>query len=522
MVFRKPYAFLIKNFRLMHIIMTVCCIYLIAKTSAIANFLSDYLSSSDLVIGQEIVSNLYSVWMFVLPILIIIFLGVLLAVMIAKEKPKAFYIVNIIVYIAIFIIFIYGRGVLADMEKELVQPRTLKSLHDMFIYAMIFQAFTIIVASIRGIGFDIKKFDFARDLQALDVSSEDNEEFEVSIDYDFNDTKRKFKKRLRHLKYTYLENKLIVNSILVVVLVFVCIFIYKNTSISITKYKENKYFNMNSVSTNVLESYIVNTDYMGNKLNTNLVVLEVSVKTSNIKNKKLVTGSFELVAGDKKYQHTINYNKELKDIGSIYTNQQLGSEYATYLLVYDVGKSVPKDMKLQVSNIVNEDYVYVNLSSVNLTKEGKKENYKLGDEVTLASSTLAKTTFKINSFDIKERFTIKYNFCDNKNNCLESIEYLRPDYYNTNHDKTLLKLKADFTTEDNLSGLYDLISLYGKLEYKLNDEVKIQKVKFKQVKSTRVKEKNTYYIEVLKEVENASEITLILNVRNNEYRYRIK
>lgn len=85
-----------------------------------------------------------------------------------------------------------------------------------------------------------------------------------------------------------------------------------------------------------------------------------------------------------------------------------------------------------------------------------------------------------------------------------------------------MKLKADFTTEDNLSGLYDLISLYGKLEYKLNDEVKIQKVKFKQVKSTRVKEKNTYYIEVLKEVENASEITLILNIRNNEYRYRIK
>ena len=73
---------------------------------------------------------------------------------------------------------------------------------------------------------------------------------------------------------------------MVVVLVFVCVFIYKNTSISITKYKENKYFNMNSVSTNVLESYIVNTDYMGNKLNTNLVVLEVSVKTSNIKNKK--------------------------------------------------------------------------------------------------------------------------------------------------------------------------------------------------------------------------------------------
>lgn len=522
MVFRKPYAFLIKNFRLMHIILTICCIYLISKTSAIASFLKDYLSSTDLVIGQEIVSNLYSSWMFILPVLIIIFLIVLLAVMIAKEKPKTFYVVNIIVYLAIIFIYIYGYGVLGDMEKELVQPRTIKSLYDLCLYAMIFQGFTIIISLIRGIGFDIKKFDFARDLQTLDISSEDNEEFEVSIDYDFNDTKRKFKRKLRHLKYNYLEHKLIINLTIVLVVILAGFFIYKNTELSIKHYNEKNYVSMNSVSTSVVETYIVNTDYIGNKLDTNLVVLVVSAKTNNTHNKDLITGAYELVVNDKKYQHTINYKTELKDLGVTYTNQKLGTEYANYLLVFDVGKKVPKNMKLQVSNLISEDYVYINLSAVNLTKEGVKKEYNLNEEAVLENSTLANTKFKITEFEIQERFKIDYNFCDNKNNCLASVEYLRPDYYNTNYDKTILKLKSNFETESNLNDLYDLIELYGKLEYKIGDEVKVQNIKFKEVKSTRVDFKKTYFIEVLKEVENANEITIVFKIRNDEYRYKIK
>ena len=85
MVFRKPYAFFIKNFRLMHIILTICCIYLAIKTSSIVSFLSSYMSSSDLVIGQQLVGGLYSVPMFIMPIFVVLFLTIILIVMFAPN-----------------------------------------------------------------------------------------------------------------------------------------------------------------------------------------------------------------------------------------------------------------------------------------------------------------------------------------------------------------------------------------------------------------------------------------------------
>lgn len=521
MVFRKPYAFLIKNFKLMHIILTICCAYLILKTSAIISFLGDYISSTDLVIGQEIVSNLYSSWMFIIPVLMLLFFIVLLTVMVVKEKPKTFYVVNILVYFLILILFIYGRGILAEMEKEIVQPQKLKSLYDLFVYALIFQVFTSVIAAIRGFGFDIKKFDFSKDLQQLDVSEEDNEEFEISINYDFDDTKRRFKKKVRNFKYVYAEHKFIINIVIVAVILFSGFLVYKNTSISIKKYNNNSTFTMNSCSNNVLATYLVNTDSNGVKLDTNLLVISMNVRTNNKYNKKLVTGAYELVINGKKYHHHPEYAKELRDIGNVYANQDLDlKEYTNYLLVYDIGKSRGKNAQLKITNLINQDYVLVNLKITNLTADKKVTDYKLKDEIKFDDTYLLDTSFKINDYEISDKFTLKYNYCVNEE-CIESIEYLVPDYFNTNVDKTILRMNYKYSSK-SLNSFYKLINLYGKLEYKIDNVTKVQNVAFKEVKSNRVADKNILNLEVVKEVEKAEEIYLVFNIRNSEYRYKIK
>lgn len=522
MVLKKPYAFLIKNFRLMHIILTICCIYLITKTSAIISFLGDYIASSDLVIGQSITSGLYSIWMFVIPILMLIFFVILLLVMIAKEKPKTFYIVNIFVYFLILILFIYGRSVLSNMEKEIVKPQTIKTLHDLFVYALIFQIFTSVIAAIRGLGFDIRKFDFAKDLQSLDVSEEDSEEFEVAISYDFSDTKRKFKKRMRNIKYAYLEHKLVFNIIIIAILAFSGYMVYKNTSISIPKYHLNSTFSMNSFSTSFTNAYVVDTDYLGNDLNTNVLVLKVNVKSNNKNAKKFVTSSYELIIDDKVYHHTNKYSDQFKDIGEIYVNQELSlKDYNSYLLVYDIGKKNPKEAKLKVSNLISQSYVYVNFKPKSFTKDNKPTSYELGDEIKFENSNLEETALKINSISIADKIAINYTFCINDEECLDSIEYLRPDRYDTGLDKTIIRMEYEFSSK-SLSSFYNLVSMYGSLEYVLDGESKTQTVPFKNIKSNRVNEKNTCNLEVVKEVENASEIYLVLHVRNNEYRYKLK
>lgn len=522
MVFRKPYAFLIKNFRLMHIILTICCVYLILKTSAIISFLGDYIKSNDLVIGQNIVENLYSVWMFVIPVLMLVFFAVLLSVMVVKEKPKTFYIINIIVYLLIFILLIYGHSILKNMEGEIVKPQTIKSLHDLFVYAIIFQVFTSVIAAIRGLGFDIRKFDFAHDLQALDVSEADNEEFEVAINYDFDDTKRKIKRKFRNAKYTYLEHKLVFNIVICLVLLFLGYMVYKNTSISIPKYHLNSTFTMNHFSTTFTDAYVVDTDYLGNDLNTNLLLLKVNIKSNSENAIQFVSGYYELMIGNNVYHHTTKYNDEFKDIGNVYINQKLSTnDYNTYLLVYDIGNKNPKEAKLKISSIFGQSYVYVNFKTKSFTKDNKPNSYNIGDKVDFKDSNLDETSLIISKMEIADRFALKYNFCLKNDNCLESIEYLRPDYYNTGISKTLLRIEYNYSSK-SLSNFFDLVDMYGSLEYVVDGITKVQQVPFKNIKSSRLNEQNICNLEVVKEVENASEIYLVFNVRNNEYRYKLK
>ena len=52
MILKKPYAFLIKHFRLIHLIMVTLATYIIIKTYNIYSFLGDYISS-----GSKILSS---------------------------------------------------------------------------------------------------------------------------------------------------------------------------------------------------------------------------------------------------------------------------------------------------------------------------------------------------------------------------------------------------------------------------------------------------------------------------------
>ena len=522
MVFRKPYAFLIKNFRLMHIILTICCVYLITKTSAIISFLSDYIASDDLVIGQNVVGGLYNNLMFIIPVLMLIFFIILLVIMTVKEKPRTFYIINIIVYFLIFILFIYGHGVLKGMEKELITPQKVKTLHDLFVYALIFQFFTVVIAAIRGLGFDIRKFDFAKDLQSLDISDEDNEEFEVAINYDFDDTKRRIKKKIRTAKYTYKEHKFAIHVTIILLVLFCGYTYYKNSSISIKKYHLNSIISMNSISTKFTNAYVVDTDYIGRDLNTNLLILKVDVKTNSKTVKKFVTGSYELIIDNQVYHHISKYDDEFKDIGTTYKSQDLSlTEYKSFVLVYDIGTKNPTKAKLKISNLVGQDYVYLDFNVKSFTKNNKPVEYKINDEVSLKDTNLADTKFKIKSASINEKVTLNYEFCVTKDECVSSKEYLRPDYYHTGVPKTILRMEYDFESSD-VTSFYKLISTYGSLEYVINGETKVQEVPFKNIKSSRLNEDGICNLEIVKEAENASEIYLVFNIRNNEFRYKVK
>ena len=147
--------------------------------------------------------------------------------------------------------------------------------------------------------------------------------------------------------------------------------------------------------------------------------------------------------------------------------------------------------------------------------------------MTFEGSTLGNTTLKIDSYELRNKFTLRYRYCSTRlKNCVDSVEYVKPSQYNTNYEKTLLRLDMDFKFDENfksgsITNVYNLMKNFMKIEYEIGGQKKTQTVYLGSVTS-RVASKNSYYIEVFQEIKVADKITLVFQVRNNIYRYSLK
>ena len=165
----------------------------------------------------------------------------------------------------------------------------------------------------------------------------------------------------------------------------------------------------------------------------------------------------------------------------------------------------------------------VKIEYQDLTGITSLETAKLQEELSFENSILKDYKINITSFDIQNNYKLQYNFCIS-NECYPSYEYLKPSI-TSNYDKVLLKITGSLTKQnsiDNIYDLYDFIDYFGNLYYVIDGERKVQSIQFKEVKSKKVNQENTYYIEILKEVENASSISLVFTIRNRNYEYVLK
>ena len=122
-----------------------------------------------------------------------------------------------------------------------------------------------------------------------------------------------------------------------------------------------------------------------------------------------------------------------------------------------------------------------------------------------------------------------YNFCETKNICYDSYEYIVPTFTD-NYSKVILKIKSTINFNDQkISGyddLADFIETFGSIKYKVkeNNEVieKEMNTKIKRVNPVKSNEKGVYYFEIYDDIKDATDISLIFNIRNAKYEYSLK
>ena len=530
MILKKPYGFLIKHFKLIHLIMTILMGILLYQTNTLLNFFNDFMGSAQSIVGTDVISTLVHNYIYVLAIIIVLATSIIFVLMSFKDKPRIYYVLTIIGYILLIVLYIYTVSTIKTMQVSLVDERITRAIRDFLNIMFVFQIYTFFISLIRSIGLDVKKFDFSKDVQYLNITDQDSEEFEVNVEFDSHNLKRKLRRSYRNFRYYFIENKTIILSIIALVIClisFLIIISFTNHTVSL---KLGQVFSPVNYNIIVTDGYVTSKDYRLNNITSedkSLVVIKVKIKTPN-KTSKFIYGKLALQIDNQKYYHTYNYASKLTDLGETYINQNLTEEYQEYLLVYEI----PSDLIETNMNLVyteqivkgmfgdKTDDVKIKFIPTNLNQLNKEENISVGQNYIVGEGLLSGYEFKINNVDLANSFNINYRSCVQTNECYNFYEVVQPTLTGIS-DKAILKLDMSLNKAENgnISDVKSLITKFGGIEYKMNDDWQTSAI----TKMIDVEHSDgNYYFEIKKEVLDASDIYLTIKVRGISYKIVLK
>ena len=506
MVFKNPYGFLIKHFRLIHLVLVFIYIYLAIKVNFVLQYYSDFVKGTVSKLDAiSIISNYYLIAILVSIIVCV----VIYAVLRYKKKPRLLYLLLMLFYIVVGgVIFIVYKG-LEVIYFSIMETKTLLLYRDLLRILVLFQYISIFVVLIRGLGFDIKKFNFASDLQELNLNEKDEEEVELALG-GTETLQRRFNRRVREFRYYYLENKVFIFLVIVVVSVIGIGSLFINKEVVNKVYTEGESVSYGSLSFQVLNTYVTNRDVYRNIItsdDTSFVVVKMRVGSSN----KTSVNVSQLVLNTNYHNYTSDsrYNSKFLDLGYGYKNEEFVGD-KVYLFIYRVdNKDLHHDMILRYGG--GSDQKTVKLSGVYLDESSDSKEYNLNEKIDFSKTIFEYGYFMISSVNMEHKFLYSYEYevMGKKNTASLSIG---------GDNDYILHLIIDCDLPFDVS-TYSFLSTYGKLKYVVDDKEYISNL-FKD--KTPGSYKDGVYVSVDSSIEKASSIWIDFVIRNYSYKYILK
>ena len=152
----------------------------------------------------------------------------------------------------------------------------------------------------------------------------------------------------------------------------------------------------------------------------------------------------------------------------------------------------------------------------------KSEAYSVGEAVDLTNSTLGNSEFMIKSYQIGDQFEENYDYCLTE--CYKGKKIIVPDTLGK-YSRTLIKLEVETSIDEDLyinryiTNNSNFISIFGKVIYKVNGIDTIETFKVKDL--GKIDTKNVY-LEINDEIKNATQIKLIMSIRDKKYTINLK
>ena len=427
MILRKPYAFLIKYFRIIHILMLLLMLYAMFEVYSMLGFYNEYIGTTFAAFDYESIAATFSNFFVVLTMLLIIAgASALIYLLNYKKKPLLLYAIIVGVYAVILLSFLFSAFFVASFKFNLPSAIMVRIVRDVILILFLTQIGLAVLVFIRSIGFDIKKFDFRRDVEELGITDEDNAEFEFDINLDARDIIAKYKKKFRYASYFYKQHSIIINGVFVLIgIVLLFNLVTFLTSLEHI-YKEGDTYSVGNVEYKILHTYRTINNSKGNRINDKYYYVIIKMTTKNLSdtNTTLNTNNIKLYYDG---VHSVTPKSSLyeyfKEYGTHYYNQILRSgESRDFILAFEVPiEYYSRRLKLRTlyaayyskDGAAQYDYRTVNLSpELDTDQTQTVTTKKLGEELSFEGSILGNTKIKITGMDIASTFYYNITSCE--------------------------------------------------------------------------------------------------------------
>ena len=515
MIIRKPYAFLIKNFRKVHIVLLLLSLYVLYKLLSISGFISDFMAFGAYDYYNDPITKYISFSLYVVLGLLVLICFLLVLLLKRKEKPWKMYLIPIIEYVGLFLVLSMIKSFFAHYSNS-IATTDLRLSRDLLFILIIGSFATTGIFVMRVLGLDVKKFDFASDQEFLELSEEDREEVEIRVKIDKNIFIRFFNRIVRHLNYFYLEHKRICNAIGIVLAVVIVGSLAKTMFVTNKSYKEGDFYSANGYTIKINDSYFTDKDYKGDIISktSNFVIIDLTM-TNKSAPRTIRLENFHLKNGVSEFSSTgMNYEKEFQDLGKTYESvkELARDETADMIVVFKVDKDLRKDNFSLFYQEKDGNLRKIRLKITDISKIEDKGIINLGEELTLKlKPNEEKISFYQYSFSPTVSYTIR--------KCTSETCSNEKENYTAEKGSTVLKIdfaSIDFEGKD----MVDFSSDYGKINYIDNSKME-QSVEFKYPFKKQALGKRVFTL-VPEEVAQSDTLEIVYVIRNEKYTYKLK
>lgn len=520
MIFRKPYAFFIKNFRRIHIVILFLCIFVYLKLNNIFSFIQDYINFGVYSSGLEPFSSKTGFFFYLSLLVIIIASGLLIILLRRKEKPWKIY----LLYIGEYLFLLSGVILVSRYFSSYSVETSVSGVliyRDMLRICKYLQYPIFILLLIRILGIDLKKFNFSKDEEFLELSNEDQEEFEVSFEFDRESIRRAFRRLRRNLNYFYREHQFFVRIFVVGCVLLIAGYSYYYFGIVHKSYKQGEAFHTGLYQITIEDSYITNKDFAGNIIEdkNNFVVMVMKIKNLSDDTLEPNLSRFHLMNRSSDKTYTMYYNTYFTDIGQpVEAKMQLRSnQEKEFYLVFKVSDELnPKQFVLYYQELGGKIGNYlrkIKLTLRDLSNIKEVGTYSKGDSITFQYVS-EKKKIQVTDIEFSQSFPYLRYYCTSDVTCSVHTENLV-----AKDGKTILKVSfasSDFEGEDFI----DFSTSYGRIKYIDNSgETKYADISDAIGMEYQGKE---VYLSVDSEIVQSQEIFIIYTLRDKRYSLKIK